>query len=134
MVAAVTGPELQGGPDRAGVVAQRDGALEFLLDCRAFDRPPVLLGDAAVQFGQLPEGLLAQLAGLALLDHREVAVGDRLKAGLVGPAAGGVLGPAVAAAPVEQHAAKTRSVGLLALQQLGVGDRHLMNPDLIGRF
>ena len=102
---------------------------ELLLDRLALDRAPVLLGDAAVQLAQLPEGLLAQLAGLALLDHREVAVGDRIEAGLFRPAAGGVLGPAVGSSPVQQHPTERCAVLLLALKQLRVGDGHVQDPE-----
>jgi competence protein ComEC len=120
--AAVAGPELQRLPHRRSFIPQGDGGLELFSQRRIAEPAPFPGSDAAVQLAQLPEGALAQFTGLALLDHREIAIGDhhRRLADRLGPAAGGVLGPAIATPPVQQHPAERQPAGLLPCQQLVV--------------
>ena len=121
--ASVTGPELQWPPDGALGVTEGDSGFQLLAQRPIPEASPVAAGDAAVQFPELPEGPLAQLTGLALLDHREVAVGDHQLgfSDRLGPGESRVLAPAVAAPPIQQHSPKGQPASDLLGQQLGIG-------------
>ena len=104
--ADVAGPELRRSPEFTALAADWFGVLKGVAQLGAVQGSPVAFGKAAVDFSELEVGLGAQVAGLALLHHRDIAAGERREAHLAAPALSGVLGPAVALPPDAEHAAK----------------------------
>ena len=93
-------------PELTVLAADRFGVLQGLAQLGAVQGSPVAFGKAAVDFSELEVGLGAQVAGLALLHHRDIAAGERRETHLAAPALSGVLGPAVALPPDAEHATK----------------------------